>query len=314
MSDEKIDLSKPRYDQSTFLGRFKHFVNLTSPTLLLATQAKLDEAKKLLADKKAHVSENAEQLWKAKYLLESTFHPDTGEPVLWPFRLSSFVPMNLVIIAGMLTPNPTTASIVFWQWVNQSFNVGFNWANANKTVEMNAKETLVAYVTAVTTSVGVAVGLNRLIKNPVASRFVPFIAVGAAGVLNVFLMRRKELVDGITVLSPDGVAVGKSQAAGWSALTQVAISRVASSFPVLTIPPLIMFKLEMTPMLQRNPRLALLMNLGVITISMMTALPMAIAMFPQEGQIATKYLESQFQNLKDRQGRVIEYLKYNKGI
>jgi hypothetical protein len=44
------------------------------------------------------------ELWKAKKVVDSTLHPDTGEPVFLPFRMSCFVLSNLVVTAGMLTP------------------------------------------------------------------------------------------------------------------------------------------------------------------------------------------------------------------
>lgn len=55
-------------------------------------------------------------------LMPLPFPPDTNEPVPLPFRLSAFVPTNLVIVAGMLMPNPTLKSVIFWQWANQSLN------------------------------------------------------------------------------------------------------------------------------------------------------------------------------------------------
>jgi hypothetical protein len=42
-----------------------------------------------------------------RVVVDSTIHPDTGEPVLLPFRMSAFVPTNLIVVAGMLMPNPT---------------------------------------------------------------------------------------------------------------------------------------------------------------------------------------------------------------
>ena len=36
---------------------------------------------------------------------------DTGEPVLLPFRMSSFVLSNLIVTGGMLTPNLTVCSM-----------------------------------------------------------------------------------------------------------------------------------------------------------------------------------------------------------
>ena len=47
------------------------------------------------------------ELWNAKKLLDSTIHPDTGERILLPFRMASFVPTNVAIVAGMLRPNPS---------------------------------------------------------------------------------------------------------------------------------------------------------------------------------------------------------------
>lgn len=189
-------------------------------------------------------AEEQERVWSAKYLVDSSIHPDTHDKVPLPFRMSSFVPTNALVTAGLLLPNPSTASIVLWQWVNQSVNVGINYSNANKSTAMSNWETGVAYTSAVAASVTVAVGLSRVVTSPLLSRMVPFAAVAAAGSLNVFLMRRKEMTDGIAVLDSEGHKIGKSAAAGQLAVAQVALSRVATSLPCLTLPPLVMSLLE----------------------------------------------------------------------
>lgn len=43
-----IDLSKPRWDQKTYMGRAKHFIYLTNPLNILASDNELDEAKKIV--------------------------------------------------------------------------------------------------------------------------------------------------------------------------------------------------------------------------------------------------------------------------
>lgn len=40
-------------------------------------------------------------------VIDSTIHPDTKEKIPLPFRMASFVPTNLVVVAGLLVPNPS---------------------------------------------------------------------------------------------------------------------------------------------------------------------------------------------------------------
>lgn len=45
---KRIDLDSPRWDQSTFTGRFKHFASITNMFLSLKSDQELNEAKELL--------------------------------------------------------------------------------------------------------------------------------------------------------------------------------------------------------------------------------------------------------------------------
>ncbi|KAI9489683.1 Tricarboxylate/iron carrier [Zychaea mexicana] len=255
-------------------------------------------------------------------MVDSTLHPDTGEPILLPFRMSCFVPTNMVLVLGMLTPNPTIKTTIFWQWANQSVNVAFNSANANKSTPMNWSETAVAYVSAVTTSCAIAVGLNQAVPrlNIAAStkrmlmKLVPFTAVAAAGTVNVFLMRGKEITQGIDVYDENDECVGKSKKAGLAAVSQVALSRILTNAPTLVVPPLIMDHLAQKPFFQTNPKALLPLNVGLIALSMFTSLPLAIATFPQISSLDTSSMEKEFQNLKDDNGKPISRLYYNKGL
>ena len=44
----RIDLSKPRWSQETFIGRFKHFLQTTDPRNIFASEKELDAAKQLV--------------------------------------------------------------------------------------------------------------------------------------------------------------------------------------------------------------------------------------------------------------------------
>jgi hypothetical protein len=43
-----VDLSKPRYDQDTYVGRAKHFFETANPTNVFVSRKKLEEAAKLI--------------------------------------------------------------------------------------------------------------------------------------------------------------------------------------------------------------------------------------------------------------------------
>ena len=47
MATERLDITQPLWDQSTFVGRFKHFAFISNPLLSLASETELHAAKDL---------------------------------------------------------------------------------------------------------------------------------------------------------------------------------------------------------------------------------------------------------------------------
>lgn len=319
-----IPLPESRYDLSTYWGRVRHCAEIADPTMLLTTNKDLDEARKIIgAYRRGELKETNEEFWRAKKQLDSTVHPDTGEKVLLPFRMSSCVLSNLFVTAGMLTPNMGTLGTIFWQWANQSLNVAVNSANANKSHPMTTAQLLTNYTMAVTASCGVAVGLNKIVprlkglsanSKLLLGRLVPFAAVVSAGIVNVFLMRGDEIRKGISVYDVNGDEVGKSKEAAILAVGETAFSRITNATPIMVIPPLILVRLQKTVLKGKSMAVQTAANLGLILATSFIALPFALAVFPQYQSIHVNKLEENLNGKVDRNGKNIDLVYFNRGI
>ncbi|XP_051894583.1 sideroflexin-5-like isoform X2 [Pristis pectinata] len=299
---------RARFDQSTFSGRFRHFLDIIDPRTLFVTESRLKAAVQLLEDFKLGtlpLGISNQQLWEAQKIKQAILHPDTNEKILMPFRMSGYIPFGTPVVIGLLLPQQTLATTVFWQWLNQSHNACVNYANRNATKPTPVSKFILGYCGAVISAVSIAVGLNVFIKkangfNPATrlliQRFVPFPAVAAANVSNVVLMRHSELEEGISVLDEDGNTIGFSRIAARHALMETALTRIVLPIPILVLPPVIMSYLEKTRMLRTRPRLTLPLHSLVCLAAFGFALPVAISLFPQMSEIETSKLEPEIQS------------------
>ncbi|XP_033756892.1 sideroflexin-5-like [Pecten maximus] len=316
-----FELQKSRFDQDTFYGRLRHFLDVIDPSTLFTSESKLNECKQLLDDyknKQTPPGTTDEQLWRAQKVKQAIIHPDTGEKILTPFRMSGYVPFGSPIVVGLLLPNPSVKGVILWQWLNQSHNACVNYANRNATKPTPTSRFMAGYVGAVTSAVSIAVALNKFIQKAdkfspatktLITRFVPFPAVAAANVCNVLLMRNNELAEGIEVVDSNQNVVGTSKIAAKRALQETAITRMFLPAPVLMLPPLVMSLIERTRFLKRNPKYHLAVNAVVCTAVFGCALPVAIALFPQYSRISVKDLEPELQTKTTE-----SVLSYNKGL
>ena len=71
----------PRYDQSTYWGRARHFFITTNPLNLMSSPGQLAEAKdKVDRYRRGELTDVTEdEIWAAKHLVDSAYHPDTGK-------------------------------------------------------------------------------------------------------------------------------------------------------------------------------------------------------------------------------------------
>eukprot|EP00820_Chromera_velia_P008259 Cvel_20358.t1-p1 / transcript=Cvel_20358.t1 / gene=Cvel_20358 / organism=Chromera_velia_CCMP2878 / gene_product=Sideroflexin-5, putative / transcript_product=Sideroflexin-5, putative / location=Cvel_scaffold1820:34563-37753(+) / protein_length=305 / sequence_SO=supercontig / SO=protein_coding / is_pseudo=false len=299
-----FDPVKPRYDQGTFMGRLMHFVTFIDPRLAFVFEKDVEEARKVLKmwkDGTLPSGVTDETLWEARTRLESAVHPQTDEMVPWMFRMSTFVPVNVPICAGMLFAPNTMFHNIFWQWINQTYNAGFNFCNGNKSADTDTKKLAMSYAGASFVSVGLSVGLRESLKRMqmspgvrgVANAFVPFIASGAAGVANALMMRSQELFTGIEVVGENGEKKGVSKNAAQKALSEIAFSRVVLSACVLGVPPLLLGGLGRIG-LPSAGTIRFLTEWTVVTGALAGALPLGVAVFPQQGEILCSQLEPEF--------------------
>jgi len=296
---------------------------------LLTTKAQIEAAKATLAayERSGALPVGGEEaLWAAQKIKDTCLHADTGHEILPLFRISSYVPVNMVIAGGMLLPGAGLANQVFWQWVNQSYNIGVNHANRNASNPVSDQELAVNYGAAVSTSVGVAVGLTRLAQSPRVQFLspraraalltqVPFVSVALSNLVNVFMVRRNEMTTGVSVKRADGTVVGKSQTAGWQAAWMTSAVRIGASLPLMTLVPVATTILAKRPALQQRPWLLKgPVNLSLIFVALLVGLPPATALFPQQIAVDALSLEPRFHNLHDDKGERVTTLYYNRGL
>jgi len=320
----RLDLTQPRYDQSTYIGRAKHMFEVTDPRTILASDKELDAARDLVVaykEGKEPKGTTDEQVWAAKKLYDSAFHPQTGEKNFFVGRMSCQVPGNMLITGCMMTFYKSTPQLIFWNFTNQSFNAIVNYTNRNASSSISNEMLATAFASATTASVVVAVGLNNYIqKSPTLSkgiigRFVPLLAVGAANCINIPLMRQVELKQGITVSTEDGQEIGKSKKAAAHAVGQVIPSRILMALPSMGLTPLVMAALEARGVIAMMPWINLPATLAVTGVSLVVSTPACCAIFPQKASISLGSLEPE---LREKVEKLVKpppsQLYYNKGL
>lgn len=255
----RIDLSKPRYDQSTYIGRATHFFEVTDPRNVLLSNKQLYKAKELLQlykEGRAPHNTTVDDIWTAKRHYSSAFHPDTGELMFLPGRMSFQVPGNMVITGLMMTFYRAPSAVIFWQWMNQSFNAGVNYTNRSGEA-VPFRQLFIPYLCATGGAVTSALAMNKMTKYvpSLVGRFVPYFAVAVANCINIPLIRQKELKYGTDIKDSEGNHLGKSKVAARKAISQVVFSRIILAGPSMMITPVIMEYLEKkTTILKRWPK------------------------------------------------------------
>lgn len=239
VTPQPFDLTGSRFDQSTFYGRWRNFMDMISPSSLFYSLDQANELKDMLDQYKAGKVTNKTdaELWEAHNIVKSTFHPDTGEPIMKAFRLSSFGPANIPIMIGMLLSKKTAFSIPFWQATNQTYNVGFNYCNRSINTPFTTTQLVTSYLIATSLSVVISTYIDKVITRRWGSSIMmrtlgPATAVSIAGFANLMVIRYRELYEGIKVFDKDGNFLGMSKMAAVDGLTKTGGIRLGMQYPL----------------------------------------------------------------------------------
>ena len=226
------------------------------------------------------------------------------------------MPMNTAVTAAMLLAR-SPLMVGLSQWANQTVNTMCNYVNRSG-AEVDMSQIGQAYGLAVAASCGIAVGAGKLVQSgpPWVKRLgiaVPYAAVVSAGAANVAFTRMPEMQDGVPITAPDGTKLGVSKSAAQSAVVNTVLSRNC----LLPIAPMILPRLlsgALNAVVPLGPIAAIAAETCFVAGSSAFALPVAIAVFPQEMKIDTSVLEPEFQNATDAKGQKVAYVLCNKGL
>eukprot|EP00297_Palpitomonas_bilix_P013001 CAMPEP_0113872994 /NCGR_PEP_ID=MMETSP0780_2-20120614/3525_1 /TAXON_ID=652834 /ORGANISM="Palpitomonas bilix" /LENGTH=291 /DNA_ID=CAMNT_0000858593 /DNA_START=34 /DNA_END=906 /DNA_ORIENTATION=+ /assembly_acc=CAM_ASM_000599 len=283
--------------EGSLLEKFIAYTHVSDPRMLWEEEQKIREAEKIskFIEQNPHQTTYSEsEAFLAKKLYRGCVHPQTGDIIHPFFRRAAFLPVNIPIYAGMLLSPSTFPWIVFWQFVNQSYNMGMNLANRNASNPIPNEEIYRNFGLAVGVSSTVGVGMKMMVQrfsnhpNVYVRAFmhgiVPLAATVAAGSLNLVLTRKDELKNGVDVkvnMYANSESMGKSQVAGFEAIKTTLFSRALMPIPSLLFPPLAMGALEkMIPSVGKSRLVKSTVYMGVVSGTLAFALPFSLTPFP----------------------------------
>ncbi len=253
-----------------------------------------------------------EDLWNAKYGLNSAINSETKKVIPIPARMCAFVPMNVPIAFGLIVLPATTFNIVTFNLINQTYNAMMNYANGSGT-EDSIKYTSISYSLAVFSSITSGVLLKRMFNKKasigiIQEGVIRVLPSGIAGFLNLFFMRSDYFTKGISIRDEKDNILGFSKKCGIKAVFEGGASRFILPLPLLANH----FFVKSVSKMKLPKKLSVFIELLSCSVALGIGLPLSIALFKQKGMIKTSLLEEEFRNKPEFKD--LEFVYYNKGL
>uniref|UniRef100_A0A0K0F684 Sidoreflexin n=1 Tax=Strongyloides venezuelensis TaxID=75913 RepID=A0A0K0F684_STRVS len=319
--ETKPDIYLPRWDQSTFSGRLRHFKSVVNPLNLFVSPSKLEECKKIVLDYedgKINNNMTLNELWEAKHIYDSAYHPTSGEKMPMFGRMCSQVPVNSMISAGMLFSYNSTKGMIFWQWFNQSYNALINFSNRSGEEHLKNSRLLCCYFAAAGGSMTAASALkmyaDKLNLPSVIRRLVPFGAVALANVINVPMMRSGEFINGIPLKDEHGHTLTTSTRVACYAIPMVVVCRILMNLPDMVFLPIVIDRLVKIPFIKNNKFIRYGMKISLAALAVSFATPISCAIFPQMTPCKIENLEESVRKKLKQQNYNNDIVYFNKGL
>jgi hypothetical protein len=258
---------------------------------------------------------------------------------------------NVIFLYRFRFMNDTCQGCVTSPALNQSFNALQFYANRNATNPVPLETVAVSFSAAVVSAVSVGAGLRsfelstaRRLREAATkaaaaaaassssssssssaaspaplwlralSLSVPFLGAAAAKPLQIGLMRRDEIEQGVEVFDGEGNPRGRSVTAGRAAVGMTVATRITYLAPMLWMPVVQGWIERAVPLLRTNRAAGILAYTAHAAVNSAFVTPLCIALFDQRASLPAKALEEGFRGLKDSRGRDVERLYFNKGL
>ncbi|KAG5329133.1 SFXN1 protein, partial [Acromyrmex charruanus] len=266
-----------------------------------------------------------EDIIYAKKLRDSAFHPDNGEFMHVIGRMSFQLPASIALTIAMLTFYKSAFSVVTCQLVNQGFNAFVNYTNRN-VMSDDPQDTDViqqAFIFATAASCAAALGFKKLFsgRGPFFTSIIflveiPFCAVAVGNMVNLSIMRQREIARGIPIFAKNGdeVYIMKSQVAAVKGISECIFTRIIMAAPGMLMIPVITQRMQSYRFYKLHPWIPFPVEIGLCTLCLLIMIPSALAIFPQKKSELLKVYPEEYEIFRENMGKYPDKVYYNKGL